>query len=106
MNYYRYNENFEYTGVTETEPTDSLWTNKDYTDSFIKPMFINGSWIEGASIEELAEAKIEENKQKDFACYNELLKTDWYFIRKQDIGAEIPQYIIDERNAIRQKYAY
>jgi hypothetical protein len=106
MNYYRYNNSFEYIGVTETEPNDNLWTNIDYIDSFIKPMFINSSWTEGASVEELAEALVEENKQKDFACYNELLKTDWYFIRKQDIGEDIPQYILDERNLIRQKYAH
>jgi len=45
MNYYRFNDNFEYIGTTETEPVDSLWTNIDYIDSFIKPMFIDGLWV-------------------------------------------------------------
>jgi len=52
MNYYRYNENFEHIGVTETEPTDSLWTNVDYVDRFTKPTFVDGIWVEGASDEE------------------------------------------------------
>jgi len=106
MTYYRYNTDFYFIGLTGAEPADSLWTNIEYVDSFIKPMFINGSWIEGATPGELAEALIEENKQKDLDCYNELLKTDWYFIRKQDTGEDIPQYIIDERNAIRLLYAH
>lgn len=106
MTYYRYNIDFEFIGLTETEPSDNLWTNVPYIERFVKPKFINILWIEGATPEELAEAKIEENKQKDLACYNELLKTDWYFIRKQDTGGDIPQYIIDERNLIRQIYAH
>ena len=106
MTYSRYNENFYFVGSTYAEPEDNLWTNIAYVDSFVKPRFIDNAWIEGATPEELAEAKIEENKQKDLSCYNELLKTDWYFIRKQDTGEDIPQYIIDERNAIRLKYAH
>jgi len=106
MKYYKYNENFEFIGFTGVEPIDSLWTNIPYIESFIKPKFNINLWIEGATPEELAEAVIEKNKQKDLACYNELLKTDWYFIRKQDTGEEIPQYIIDERNLIRQIYAH
>ena len=106
MTYSRYNEDFYYVGSTYGEPEDNLWTNIAYVDSFVKPRFIDDAWIEGATPEELAEAKIEENKQKDLSCYTELLKTDWYFIRKQDTGEDIPQYIIDERNLIRQKYAH
>jgi len=106
MTYYRYNTDFYFIGLTGTQPTDNLWTNVPYVETFVKPKFIGNVWAEGATPVELAEAKIEENKQKDLACYNELLKTDWYFIRKQDIGEEIPQYILDERNLIRQKYAH
>jgi len=106
MVYNRYNEDFYFIGLTETEPNDNLWTNVQYNEFFVKPKFVNNVWAEGATLEELAEALIELNKQKDLACYNELLKTDWYFIRKQDTGEEIPQYIIDERNLIRQIYAH
>jgi hypothetical protein len=37
-------------------------------------------------------------------CYDELALTDWYFIRKMDIGVEIPLEIIEQRNAIRERY--
>lgn len=37
-------------------------------------------------------------------CYNELALTDWYFVRKIDIGAEVPKEIIEQRNEIRKKY--
>ena len=37
-------------------------------------------------------------------CYNELALTDWYFVRKMDIGAEIPLEVIEQRNETRKKY--
>lgn len=37
-------------------------------------------------------------------CYNELSLTDWYFVRKIDIGVEVPKEIIEQRNEIRKKY--
>ena len=37
-------------------------------------------------------------------CYNELALTDWYFVRKMDIGVEIPLEIIEQRNETRKKY--
>lgn len=37
-------------------------------------------------------------------CYDELALTDWYFVRKMDIGVEVPKEIIEERNEIRKKY--
>ena len=37
-------------------------------------------------------------------CYYELALTDWYFVRKIDIGIEVPKKIIDQRNKIRKKY--
>ena len=53
MNYYRYNESFEYIGVTETEPNDSLWSNVGYDGFFLKPKWNNTEWIEGATPQEL-----------------------------------------------------
>jgi hypothetical protein len=49
MNYYRYNENFQYIGVTETQPGDSLWTAVEYVDSFIKPAWNGTQWEEVAN---------------------------------------------------------
>lgn len=37
-------------------------------------------------------------------CYNELALTDWYFVRKIDIGVEVPKEVIEQRNEIRKKY--
>jgi hypothetical protein len=37
-------------------------------------------------------------------CYDELALTDWYFVRKMDIGSEVPIEIIEQRNKIRKKY--
>jgi hypothetical protein len=37
-------------------------------------------------------------------CYDELALTDWYFIRKIDIGVEIPLEVIEQRNETRKKY--
>jgi len=53
MNYYRYNENFQYIGATETEPSDSLWTAIQHVDSFIKPVWNGTQWEEGATQQDL-----------------------------------------------------
>lgn len=37
-------------------------------------------------------------------CYDELALTDWYFVRKMDIGVEIPLEVIEQRNETRKKY--
>ena len=37
-------------------------------------------------------------------CYDKLALTDWYFVRKMDIGVEIPLEVIEQRNEIRKKY--
>ena len=51
---------------------------------------------------DLAKNETIEQLKKD--CYNELALTDWYFVRKIDIGVEVPKEIIEERNEIRKKY--
>lgn len=43
-----------------------------------------------------------EQLKKD--CYNELALTDWYFVRKIDIGIDVPNEVIEQRNEIRKKY--
>ena len=50
---------------------------------------------------EIKEQKINDLKKE---CYNELSLTDWYFVRKIDIGIEVPKKIIEQRNEIRKKY--
>ena len=36
--------------------------------------------------------------------YQELQPTDWYFVRKVELGIDVPNDIINERLAIREKY--
>ena len=40
----------------------------------------------------------------NFYQYKELEPTDWYFIRKQETGEDVPEIILNERLAIRSKY--
>ena len=35
-------------------------------------------------------------------CYDKLTLTDWYFVRKMDIGVEIPLEVIEQRNEIKK----
>lgn len=49
-------------------------------------------------------AKTESIDKLKKQCYDELALTDWYFVRKIDIGIEVPKKIIEQRNEIRKKY--
>jgi hypothetical protein len=104
MDYHRYNESFEYIGTTQTQPGDSLWTNIGYTELFIKPTWNGTQWAEGATNEQLQLANQDRIKSLKLDCYNELQPTDWYFIRKQETGQEVPQDILTQRANIRIKY--
>jgi hypothetical protein len=55
--YYVYNENFQYIGTTETEPSNSLWTDVGWTESFIKTTWDGMQWVEGATPQELEDFK-------------------------------------------------
>lgn len=46
MNYYTFDNDGNFKGVTETEPTDNLWTNVPYVDSFIQPKWNGEAWEE------------------------------------------------------------
>jgi hypothetical protein len=52
----------------------------------------------------------EEIEQKEFELkeikqsqYDELLKTDWYFVRLAETGQEVPAEVLAERNLIRNR---
>lgn len=49
-------------------------------------------------------AKTEAINKLKKECYDELALTDWYFVRKMDIGVEIPLEVIEQRNETRKKY--
>ena len=93
--------------VTEIElQTNQIAINEIFTESYIKPYFNfeTRSFYEGATNKELAESIDKENKEKNLACYNELLETDWYFIRKAETGIEVPNEILQQRAQIRARY--
>lgn len=46
MEYYRYNSEGFYIGVTGTQPNDDLWTYTPYVNSFIAPKWNGEKWIE------------------------------------------------------------
>lgn len=52
------------------------------------------------SLEELQQEKINKIKMR---AQNQLSKTDWYIVRNAETGKEIPQEILDERQAIRDE---
>ena len=56
--------------------------------------------IKPKTLEELKEQKIEQVKRK---AYNLLSETDWYIVRQQETGKEIPQDVLNERESIRNQ---
>ena len=68
------------------------------------PIWNGLQWIEGATEKELQNIKNKKIDELNTLQYFELKATDWYIIRKLDIGTEIPIEIINERNEIRLKY--
>jgi hypothetical protein len=49
---------------------------------------------------EQKEFELKEIKQSQ---YEELLKTDWYFVRLAETGQEVPAEILEERKLIRNR---
>lgn len=64
--------------------------------------------VDGDYVTELISTASEDDKltinQLNKMQYNELQHTDWCFIRKSELGIEVPQEILDERDSIRKKY--
>lgn len=55
--------------------------------------------IKPKTLEELKVEKIEQVKRQ---AYNILKETDWYIVRFQETGKEIPEHILAERQQIRE----
>lgn len=64
--------------------------------------------VDGDYVTELIYTAGEDDKltidQLNQMQYSELKSTDWCFIRKSELGIEVPQEILDERDSIRKKY--
>jgi len=68
---------------------------------------INGvvtSYVDVKTEEEIQTEIDAEIQQKKIQQYQELKQTDWYFIRQLETGIEIPAEVLEQRQAIRDKY--
>ena len=78
-------------------------TYKKKLDKEGNPILKDGDFVmELVSVSETLE--IYTIEQLNEMQYNELQLTDWCFIRKSELGIEVPQEILDERDSIRKKY--
>jgi len=57
MEYYTFDKDGNYTGVTETKPKSINWTAKPYVDSFEQPKWDGKKWIESAPFDIVAYSK-------------------------------------------------
>ena len=71
---------------------------------FIKPRLVGGVLVEGATSEEIAQIQTETQEQLKQQQYTELSATDWYVVRFAERGIPIPTEILEQRQAIREKY--
>jgi hypothetical protein len=65
---------------------------------------IENQWIEGATQEEIQQQELEQKKILKQQQYEELLPTDWYVVRFIETGIPVPEEILQQRQAIREKY--
>ena len=70
----------------------------------VKPMYNvkKDTIFEGATVDEIEAFQTAKKLELKKNQYAELLATDWYFIRFQELGVEVPQEIIELRKAIRE----
>lgn len=80
------------------------YTENYYNKNFVKPQWNGSDWIEGATPEEIQEQENQQKQELKKQAYEELLPTDWYVVRFIETGIAIPQEILDQRQAIRNKY--
>ena len=71
---------------------------------------INENWTKDVNdnpvliSKEIIEDKILTEEEKKQLKYQELLQTDWYFVRQIKTGIEVPAEILLQRTEIRNKY--
>jgi hypothetical protein len=75
-----------------------------YDGNFINPKWDGNQWVEGASVQDVAQWKAAKIGSLKIDQYNELQPTDWYIIRQVDTGEPVPENIQQERASIRAKY--
>lgn len=107
MIYYLYNENFEITHARffneGEQPENAIFIE---VMDFIKPKInpITKEVYEGATPEEIEQQENQLKQQLKQQAYEELLPTDWYIVRFIETGVPVPEQILQQRQAIRNKY--
>lgn len=105
--YHLYNEIFEITHAQffeeNQQPENAVFVE---TMNFIKPKIniITKEVYEGATTDEILQYENKIKQELKQQAYEELLPTDWYVVRFIETGIAIPQEILDQRQAIRNKY--
>ncbi len=80
----------------DTNPMwQAYWQHKQNGGKFV--------FVEATS-EEIAQIQTETQEQLKQQQYTELLETDWYVVRFAERGIPIPTEILEQRQAIREKY--
>jgi hypothetical protein len=85
-------------------PENSAFADINYQLQFIVGKWNSNEWIEGATAEEIEQQQLEQQKLLKQQQYEELLPTDWYVVRFIETGIPIPEDILQQRQAIRNKY--
>jgi hypothetical protein len=102
--YHIYNiKTFEVTALlSENKPLNFI---NHVANGEIKPIYDleNDCVIEGATQDEINFYNKENELELKKLKYNELLKTDWYFVRLAETGQEVPAEILEERKLIRNR---
>ena len=78
-------------------------TYKKKIDKKGNPIIVDDDYVTELVSTEGEDDKLTINQLNEMQ-YNELQLTDWCFIRKSELGIEVPQEILDERDSIRKKY--
>jgi hypothetical protein len=79
-----------------------------YSNDFLeenKNKNINGDLVSNWDVREI-EMPILNNLDSEILKeikYQELLKTDWYFVRLAETGQEVPKEVLEQRNLIRNR---
>jgi hypothetical protein len=72
--------------------------------TFKKPKWFNNKWIEGMSKEDITLNNQSKINYLNKLQHEELILTDWYYIRFLETEIPIPEEIIQQRQEIRNKY--
>ena len=85
-------------------PNNCGFADENYNLQFIVGKWNGTEWIEASTPEEIAEQENQQKQELKRQAHEELLKTDWYVVRFVERGIEIPEEILQQRQAIREKY--